>query len=193
MFLPGRISAPSIHQRIVVVGTSGSGKTTLAREIGRRLGMPHVELDALHWDPGWTEAPLPVFRERVAAALGGERWVADGNYGKVRDLVWGRAELLVWLDYPLPVVMGRLVRRIFRRVLTREELWNGNRERLRDHLFTRDSLLLWALQQHPRHRREYPGRFSQPAFCHLEVVRLQSPRAAQEWLAALPDLFETED
>ena|SRR5436309_1292503 len=172
-------------QRIVVVGTSGSGKTTLAREIARRLALPHVELDAVHWGPDWTEPPVELFRQRADEALRGDRWVADGNYGKVRYLVWGRAEMLVWLDYALPLVMARLVRRTFRRVITQEELWNGNRERLRDHLFTRQSLWLWALQSHRRHRREYPARFQLPEYCHLEVVRLRCPRAAAEWLAAL--------
>jgi adenylate kinase family enzyme len=171
-------------QRIVVVGTSGSGKTTLAREIARRLSLPHVELDAVHWGPNWTEPPVALFRQKTDEALRGDRWVADGNYGKVRDLVWGRAELLVWLDYALPLVMGRLLRRTLRRGFTQEELWNGNRERLRD-MFTRESLLLWALQSHTRHRRVYPTRFQAPEYRHLEVVRLRSPRAAEEWLARL--------
>jgi adenylate kinase family enzyme len=180
-----RASAPLPRpRRVVVVGTSGSGKTTLAREVAGRLALPHVELDALHWGPGWTEPPVEEFRLRVEAALQGESWVADGNYGKVRDLVWGRAEMLVWLDYGLPLVMARLVRRTLRRVLVREELWNGNRERLREQ-FTRDSLWLWALQSHRRHRREYPARFQRPEYCHLAVVRLRSPRAAARWLASL--------
>jgi adenylate kinase family enzyme len=154
----------------------------MAREIARRLSLPHVELDAVHWGPNWAEPPVELFRQRADEALRGDRWVADGNYSKVRDLVWGRAEMLVWLDYALPLVMVRLVRRTLRRVITQEELWNGNRERLRDHLFTRQSLWLWALQSHRRHRREYPARFQLPEYCHLEVVRLRCPRAAAEWL-----------
>jgi adenylate kinase family enzyme len=173
-----------LPQRVVVVGTSGCGKTTLARALARRLDLPHVELDALHWGPGWTEPPVELFRQRVEAALRGDGWVADGNYSKVRDLVWGRAELLVWLDYALPLVMARLVRRTLRRCFTGEELWSGNRERLREQ-FTRGSLWLWALQSHRRHRREYPERFRRPEFCHLAVVRLRSPRAAAQWLAEL--------
>jgi adenylate kinase family enzyme len=179
------LDQPALPRRVVVVGTSGSGKTTLAREVACRLALPHVELDALHWGPDWTEPPVELFRQRVEAALQGECWVADGNYGKVRDLVWGQAEMLVWLDYALPLVMGRLVRRTLWRVLIREELWSGNRERLRDHLFTRDSLWLWALQSHRRHRREYPARFQRPEFCHLEVVRLRYPGAARDWLSDL--------
>ena len=172
------------YRRIVVVGVSGSGKTTLACALSQRLGVPHVELDALHWDAGWTEAPLNVFRQRIAQALECAAWVVDGNYSKARDLIWSRAELLVWLDYALPVVLWRLLRRSLWRTLTREELWNGNRERFREQFFARDSLFLWALQSHPRKRAEYPALFSRPEYAHLAVIRLRSPRATRQWLAS---------
>ncbi|MBN1963509.1 MAG: AAA family ATPase, partial [Anaerolineae bacterium] len=92
-----------------MVGTTGSGKTTLARQLADHLGCPHVEMDALHWTPDWT--PSAVFQAEVAAALSGACWVTDGNYGAVRDLIWQQADTLVWLDYPLPVVMWRLWQR----------------------------------------------------------------------------------
>ena len=60
-----------LPRRIVVVGTSGSGKTTLAREVARRLALPHVEIDALHWGPNWTEPPVELFRQRAVRAIGG--------------------------------------------------------------------------------------------------------------------------
>src|SRR5205809_1832315 len=91
-----------LPRRVVVVGTTGSGKTTLAGRLAQRLGVPHVELDALHWEANWVEAGDEVFRERAARALTGSAWVVDGNYSKVRDIVWGRADMVVWLDYPLP-------------------------------------------------------------------------------------------
>src|SRR5687768_11917787 len=119
--------AKSRYQRIAVVGVSGSGKTTLACQLSERLGLPHVELDALHWDPGWTPAPAGIFRQRAAQVLQGEAWVVDGNHPEVRQLIWSRADTVVWLDYGLLLVMWRLVVRTFRRVATGEVLWNGNR------------------------------------------------------------------
>ncbi len=172
-------------QRIVVGGSTGAGKSTFTGELARRLGVPHVELDALHWDPGWTPAPREEFRRRVAAALPPDgRWVVDGNYRAVRDISWGRADTLVWLDYPLPLVFWRLARRTLWRGLARVELYNGNREKLWEHLFTRDSLFLWLLKSHGRHRRQYPEALARPEYAHLRVERFKRPSEARAWLDA---------
>lgn len=172
-------------QRIAVVGTSASGKTTMAWRLAAILGIPHVELDALHWEANWTEATNEALRERVERALQGDAWVIDGNYSKVRDLIWPRAEMLVWLDYPLPVVLGRLLKRTLRRIVLREELWSGNRESIRGFFFSRDSLFLWVLQTYRKHRRTYPALLKQPEYSHLRLVHLRSPHAANAWLSHL--------
>lgn len=179
-------------RRIAVVGTTGSGKTTLARQLSQRLGGFHVELDALYWGPGWTPAPAAVFRARVAAALNHDTWVVDGNYSKARDIVWSRADTVIWLDYSLPLIIWRLFMRTSRRIVMREELWSGNRERLRTQLFSRDSLFLWALRTYRRRREEYPVLFNRPEYAHLTIVHLRSPRATREWLSMFTKLVARE-
>ena len=169
-------------KRIAVVGTTGSGKTTLARRIAHAHGVPHVELDALQWGPDWTPAATSAFRADVAAALAGDAWVVDGNYSAVRDIVWSRADTLVWLDYSAGTVLWRLLIRTFRRGLRREELWNGNRERLWTQFVSRDSILLWMLRTHWRRRREYGELLRRPEHAHVEAFRLSSPREADAWL-----------
>src|SRR5437763_2682195 len=84
-------------RRIVVVGSTGAGKTTLAKALASRLGYPFIELDALHWDSGWSAAPRELFRSRISEAISGNCWVVDGNYSVARDLIWERADLLIWL------------------------------------------------------------------------------------------------
>lgn len=173
-------------RRTVVVGTTGSGKTTFAAGLARILGVPHVELDALYWDPGWTPAPTHEFRARAAEAVTPYSWVVDGNYGAIRDIVWSRATALVWLDMPLALILLRLLRRGLARSLTRRELWNGNRERIWG-LVGPDSLLLWALKTHGRRRREYTKLPYEPGYEHLKVFRLRSPQGAGLWLAAVAE------
>lgn len=173
-------------RRIAVVGTTGSGKTTLARKLADRLDIPHVELDSLYWEADWSPAPVQVFRSRVVQAVDAAAWTTDGNYSQVRDIVWGKADTVVWLDYPLPVVLSRVTRRTIRRSLQREVLWGTNREQLGRALLSRDSIIFYALSTYRRRRREYTRLFQQPEYAHLRVVRLASPHAAREWLSSLP-------
>ncbi|MBW4459777.1 MAG: adenylate kinase [Nodosilinea sp. WJT8-NPBG4] len=174
--------------RISIVGTTGSGKTTLARQVAQRCLLSHVELDALQWEPNWTPGEPQVFRDRVRLALSGDRWVVDGNYSAVRDIVWEKADTVVFLDYPFGLVMGRLLRRTWRRSLHQEELWNGNRETFRQSFFSRDSILVWLLRTYWKKRKQYPALFQQPEYAHLSTVHLRSPKAAEEWLLSY-DLY----
>jgi adenylate kinase family enzyme len=170
-------------RRVAVVGTSCSGKTTFAATLAAQLQIPHIELDALHWRPGWVEAPAAEFREAVASATSAERWVSDGNYGRVRDLVWSRATAVIWLDYPFATVMRRALYRTVRRALLREELYSGNRESFRMAFLSRDSILWWVVTTHGRRREQYRALFVDPTFARLERVALKSPGEATRFLA----------
>jgi adenylate kinase family enzyme len=173
------------YRRVNVVGTSASGKTTFARALAERLQLPHVELDALYWEPGWTAATPEVMRARVSAAIETDGWVVDGNYSVVRDLVWARAEAVVWLDFSLAAVLWRYAARTRRRIRSNEELWpgTGNRETFGRNLVGRESLLWWILSTYRRRRREYPEQLR--AHPQLAAVHLRTPAEAEAWLAGL--------
>jgi adenylate kinase family enzyme len=169
-------------QRIVVIGTTGSGKSTLAAQLAAILHCPFVEPDALFWGPQWTPVPRETFRQQVSEALAGDAWTVGGNYSVARDLIWARADTLVWLDYPLPLVLWRLGQRTLRRIVTQEALWGGNVETWRGQFASRDSLFLFALKTHYRRRRELPALLAQPENAHLHMLHFRTPRAAQEWV-----------
>lgn len=180
-------------RRVVIVGNSGSGKTTLADAVAVRLGVPHVELDALHHQAGWTPTPPDQLRAAVRAALdaadgaaGG--WVVCGNYAAVRSSIWTRADTIVWLDLPRAVVMRRVVARSFGRVVRREELWNGNREQLGNLLALGDperSVVRWAWDGVTGYRERYVPMMASTTWADKRWFRLRSPREVAAWLAGV--------
>jgi len=166
-------------QRISVVGNSGSGKSTLASRIAAALDIPHLELDSLFHQPAWQPLDTGEFRQRVSEFTGGQAWIVDGNYSKVRDIVWGRADTVIWLDPPRHRVMRQLIARTLRRMVTRAELWNGNREEWR-FLFNREeSVLAWAWASHHKYRERYLSAQADPAYGHLAFIRLRTPDQAE--------------
>jgi adenylate kinase family enzyme len=175
--------------RIVVIGTSGAGKTTLARKIAERLGLPHIELDAINWQPGWRDLDRhdqPEFVRRVAQAIQAERWVADGNYGSVRDMLWRRATHLVWLDYERPVIMVRVIARSVYRAALGGELWAGTGNREHWHDFMRPSHpIRWAWSTWRQRRQDTAQRLGRSEFAHLVVFRLRRPAEADRVLIRL--------
>ncbi|WP_402463948.1 P-loop NTPase family protein [Isoptericola aurantiacus] len=173
---------PPLPRRILVAGTSGAGKTTLAARIGATLGVPHTETDALHHGPHWT--PRPEFLDDVRALAAGETWVCEWQYRRARPILLERAEMLVWLDLPVGVVMNQVVRRTVDRRLRRTVLWNGNVEPpLRTFLTDRDHIVRWAW----RTRRKLDGldRHLAQEAPHVEVVRLRSRSQIRDWVAGL--------
>jgi adenylate kinase family enzyme len=176
--------APSPPLRVAVIGTAGSGKTTFSRQLAARLGVPHIELDALFWLPGWEEPELADFRATVESAVRDDAWVVDGNYSRVRDLVFGRADTVVWLDLPMRTCLWRTTRRTMRRARRSELLWGTNRERWSG-LVDRGSLTWWIITTHGRRRRENEERLADPAAAHLRVHRFRSSPQAEAWLASV--------
>jgi adenylate kinase family enzyme len=169
-------------RRVVILGTSGAGKSTLACRLSAKLGVPHVELDALHWEANWTEAPTDVRLARVRAAVSQDGWVISGNYLSLRDVVWPRADTLIWLDYPMGLVMWRVMVRSIRRCVTREPLWAGNVETWRKTFFSSDSIIVWSWTTWRKQRKSLPKAMRAKEYAKLRKFRFTSPRQAEAWL-----------
>ncbi len=176
-----------LGKRIIVVGGSGAVKSTLALRLAGRLGVPFIELDALHWEPGWVEAERSVFRERVRRTIEPASCVMAGNYTeKQQDVSWPEADTIIWLDMGLLTVLRRGVRRSWWHWRTRELLFGGeNREDIREHLRLWDperSLIAYTIKTHRSRRRRYEAYMRDPRWAHTTFIRLQSERKADRWL-----------
>ena len=166
-------------ERIVVIGNSGAGKSTFAADLACRLQLPYIATDTFYWEAGWVASPSAVVRQRIVAAVGGELWVVDGNCITEREVVWGNADAVIWLDYSLPRVMQRVCMRNIRWLVTQERVWSGNRM-----TWSRAwSGIRHAARTYAQKRASYPGCLAE--FPHLAVVRFRTPGEAKQWLARI--------
>lgn len=182
---PGSRLASGPVERISIIGTAGSGKTTLARRLAERLGLPHLELDAVFHQPGWTPLPDQEFTRTVADFVAQDRWVVCGKYAQVRPIVFGRADTIVCLDHDRLRQTLRVAGRTARRAARREVLWNGNRESWKALWVFQpgeDSIVRWAWDDIPRARALFDQVDAEWGPRGVDVVRLRGWRAIDRWL-----------
>jgi adenylate kinase family enzyme len=179
-------------RRVAIIGNSGSGKSTLARALSKRLGVKHIELDALNWGPGWKALHLedPARWARVVAdAVAEGSWITDGNYSKgALPNILPRATDVVWLDYSRAVIMARVLRRSVTRAFFRQELWpgTGNREDFRRWL-EKDHPIRWTWDTYREANERRVALFSDPNLAHAREHRLRTPAQTRWWLTQVSE------
>jgi adenylate kinase family enzyme len=170
-------------RRVLVYGVTGSGKSTLALRIAARLALPYHDVDDLTWEPGWVPVPDEVQRARITAVCAADEWVIDSAYGKWRDVPLARADLVVGLDLPRLLTLGRLLRRTVTRIVRRTPTCNGNVESWRGAFLQRDSIVWWHFRSFARKRAQIRRWSTEPGFPAIVVLR--SPAEVERWLESL--------
>ena len=165
--------------RIAIIGTSCSGKTTLAGQLSKVLHIPHIELDTLFWKKDWQTEEREKFRQKVALEVKKETWVIDGNFSIVRDLVWARADTIIWLDYPFHVIFLQALVRSIKRIVTREKLFANNVETFRQTFISKNSILYWICVSHWDYKKTYTRLLKNS---EKNIFILKSKRAKDEFL-----------
>lgn len=169
------------------MGSSGSGKTTLAISLASKLNLNRIELDSIYHQSNWQPIDVAEFRAQVTSQLENEKWVVDGNYSVVRDLVLNKCDTIVCLDYSRKFVMRRLWKRTWSRIANRTELWNGNREQFW-FLFSPNkekNLLLWAWTTHNRRHQQILDIMQDIQYENLNRFRFTTAVETEKWLASL--------
>jgi adenylate kinase family enzyme len=166
----------------LIYGVTGAGKTTLAEQIGKRLGLPWYSVDDLTWEPGWIQVPNEVQRARVALICSKDEWVLDTAYSAWLDIPRAAADLVVCLDFPRWVSLGRLIKRTAVRVVVRTSVCNGNRESIKD-VCSKDSIVLWHFKSFRRKRQRMRQWHADGQ--GVGVLLFRSPGAVTKWLHGL--------
>jgi adenylate kinase family enzyme len=179
------VTTQQLSPRIVVIGSSCAGKSTFAQALAETRACKYIELDELFWGPDWTPKPEPEFLSLVASSAAADDWVAAGNYSLARPLLWSRATTIVWLNFSLPLVLWRGLKRTVARNVRGEVLFHGNRESFKRAFLSRESILWWIASTYRRRQREFLALRESAEFQHVEWLEARNPRAADQVLREL--------
>ena len=176
-------------QRINVVGSSGSGKSIFSRKLSAILSIPHVEMDAIFWQPNWQESDDNTFFSKLSAEISPlSNQVLDGNYTRSIPIKWEKVDLVIWLDYSFIRTVFQAIRRAISRAWSQKELWagTGNKETFRK-LFSKDSIVLYTIKSHKRIRKKYELILLDESYSHIEFIHLRSRKESEEFLQQIKD------
>lgn len=177
-----------MKRRIVIVGSSCSGKTTAAKSVAEALGLKHIEIDDIFWKSGWVESTYGDLFPKIEKAVSDDQWVVDGNYGRLRQVIWPRATEVIWLDYPLRIILTRFLCRSISRHFSKDLLWGKCKESLRSSIFSKNSLLVWILTQYKKLNSQYETGMQDPQYNHIKFQRFFHPRQFDQFLTELDNV-----
>lgn len=170
--------------KIIIIGASGAGKTTLSVQLSELLKIPHTELDSIYHQANWQPIDKQEFVEKVNVIAKQPEWIFCGNYfTRLGMEFWEQADTIIWCDYSFLKVITRLFVRTLKRTITKEELWNGNREGFYTNFFTKKSIFVWMLQSWNKQKKRYGIIFSESEkYPDIHFVRLKSPNETKAFL-----------
>lgn len=90
------------YKRIAIIGPSGSGKTTLAVKLGQFLKLPVYHTD---------KYPRETVCEEIDKVASTDEWIIDGIVTGTLERRLERAELVIYLNYPIEFCKLNIVKR----------------------------------------------------------------------------------
>lgn len=118
-----------MNKKICIVGGPGAGKSTVARKLADRIGAPIFDLDECFWNSG-PKSPDELHAE-MARIAGNRSWVAEGIYTESAGDLIKKADVVLWIEVPLPIAIWRIVLRHVKRSLARNNQHPGTGRLLR--------------------------------------------------------------
>jgi adenylate kinase family enzyme len=153
----------------------------MVKRIAEEFSLPVIDIDSLRREAGKSGSPEETFSLLIRESVKGDTWIIDGSYTSVQDIVWSRAEAIVWLDFSFWVFLTRLIKRSLYRIFIRKQSERPIKARNQP-ASERTSTYLRAILTGKQRRQRYFATLYNSKNVHLHVIRLSSPEDAELWL-----------
>lgn len=166
-------------KKIIIIGSGGAGKSTLAKQLGQKLELPVIHLDALFWRPGWDPMPKPEFLARMQEIMKSSQWIIDGNFGSTMDDRLQAADTIIFLHYSRYVCIQRaLKRRIMYHNKTRPDMGEGCAEKI-------DPTFLKWIWDYPEEKAPQVLDKLVSHSLTKNIIILRSPKQTNKWIQSI--------
>jgi adenylate kinase family enzyme len=97
-------------RKIYIAGGAGVGKTRLSNKLAQATGFPVFELDWILWTTGDNGERLQLAdRVEITREIAAKsEWIADGMYIGWAQELWKSADLVIFLDISLKLMLWRI-------------------------------------------------------------------------------------
>ncbi len=170
-------------KKIIIAGSAGVGKSTLGRELSKTLLMPHIELDHLFWLCNWrsrSESERRKIAKEKTASL--SEWILCGNHFYLDEITFGKADTVIWLDYPLRISLWGVFKRALKSIVKKEKIVGCNIEKVSRLFSFRGSILIYTVKHYKKTKKRYVNMMHSSKYKHLNFICLRSPREMREWV-----------
>ena len=161
------------NHRIWIIGVSCSGKSTLAKEISEKLNIPMIEPDDIQWLPGWKMMDADEFYDKIDELTEQDNWIITGNHLPTFRLLWSKANIIIWLDYPFYIILWRALLRTFKRCLFKQKCCGENYETFWRALNPNESILVWVLKTYFLRKKHFSILFDRYKNSNKTLIRIK--------------------
>jgi adenylate kinase family enzyme len=169
-------------KKISVIGDTGSGKTTFAQVLAEKLDLPFYEADKYRFKNG-IKRPDEDYLQDIAGITSEGKWVFDGAHTIAASIAWTRADLVLYLKFPIRILFFRTLKRAIKRLVRGEKYVHGGKESLHN-LFGKEGLIRNFYSKIKERRAGYQRQFEKIGINNINLIIVRSPAELEKYLVA---------
>lgn len=115
----------------MIFGRPGSCKSTFTLKLHKANGITIHHLDKHFYETNWQERDYDQFIDIQSYILRWDNWIIDGNQTKSLELLWYKADIILYFNFPVGLCYWRVFKKLFVRNSEIDDRAEGCKETIR--------------------------------------------------------------